>query len=382
MLEAVARHRPDHLAFANAAYGSPSLLRAGESNIMSAKGIQQGDPLGPLLFCLALDEPLKGVRSEFVSGYLDDVGMGDTVQNLIDQVRCIEAAASSIGLQLNHAKCEIIGLSSSQRSLWESSGLQFLPRSVEDASLLGAPLSLKGTDKALGESFDQLERVRGRLLKLSSHEAFFLLKNSLGIPRLQHLLRTAPCSLSSEVQRLDEEIRGILSSMLNLKLEDDAWTQASLPVRWGGVGVRKASSLAPSAFLASASAASPLIKRLLPESCHLLPDRVFHETVTRWSKLSGADFPSGQDAICQRALDDGISSAISKELLLRADPANRARLLASLAPGSGSWLQALPCKNLGLLLGENELRIGVGLRLGAPLVRAHQCVCGSEVESN
>ena len=81
-------------------------------------------------------------------------------------------------------------------------------------------------------------------------------------------------------------------------------------------------------------------------------------------------------------MDDGISSATSKELLLRAYPINQARLLASLSPGSGSCLQALPCTNLGLRLGNNELRIAVGLRIGAPLVRPHQCVCGSEVESN
>ena len=81
-------------------------------------------------------------------------------------------------------------------------------------------------------------------------------------------------------------------------------------------------------------------------------------------------------------LDDGVSSAISNELLLHADTVNRARLLASLAPASGSWLQALPCSNLGLRLGNNELRIAIGLRLGASLVRAHKCVCGSEVEPN
>ena len=56
--------------------------------------------------------------------------------------------------------------------------------------------------------------------------------------------------------------------------------------------------------------------------------------------------------------------------------------MASLTPGSGSWLQALPSNNLGLRLGNNELRIAVGLRIGAPLVRPHQCVCGEEVESN
>src|SRR5271170_3761226 len=35
--------------------------------------------------------------------------------------------------------------------------------------------------------------------------------------------------------------------------------------------------------------------------------------------------------------------------------------------------------NLGLRLGNEELRIAVGLRLGAPLVRAHRCVCRAEV---
>jgi len=45
-------------------------------------------------------------------------------------------------------------------------------------------------------------------------------------------------------------------------------------------------------------------------------------------------------------------------------------------------LQTLPCENLGLCLANNELRIALGLRLGVPLVRAHKCVCGEEVEAN
>ena len=58
-------------------------------------------------------------------------------------------------------------------------------------------------------------------------------------------------------------------------------------------------------------------------------------------------------------------------LLQHADVVDRARLLASVALASGSWLNALPCTNLGLRLGNEELRIALGLRLGAPLVRAH-----------
>jgi hypothetical protein len=43
---------------------------------------------------------------------------------------------------------------------------------------------------------------------------------------------------------------------------------------------------------------------------------------------------------------------------------------------------SLPCANLVLRLGNEDLRIAVGLRIGTPLVRAHRCICGKEVESN
>jgi hypothetical protein len=382
VLEAVAQHRPDLLEFVLAAYGTPSILWVGDSHIMSAEGVQQGDPLGPLLFCLALDGPLKGILAEFVSGYLDDVGVGDTVTRLIEQVRALEAAAARIGLRLNHDKCEIIGLDPSQRQLWSSAGLNFMERSVDESVLLGSPLSLAGVDTALSQSRTQLERVRTRLLKLSAHEAFFLLKNCFAIPRLQFLLRTAPCCFSEEVVTFDETVRSLLCAIVNIRLDDVAWSQASLPVRWGGIGVRKAELLAPSAFLASSHASSHLISRLLPNHSTFLSESVVQDALVRWIALSGKVSPSGPEACSQRAWDDGVSCAISSNLLMQAAAVDQARLRASTIPGSGSWLQALPCTNLGLRLGSGELRIAVGLRLGTPLVRAHRCVCGTEVAEN
>ena len=41
------------------------------------------------------------------------------------------------------------------------------------------------------------------------------------------------------------------------------------------------------------------------------------------------------------------------------------------------WLNVVPCKNLGLKL---ELRISIGLRLGANICVAHTCPCGKRVE--
>ena len=53
-----------------------------------------------------------------MSGYLDDVGLGDTVPKLIDQVRQFDSATNLLGLRLNHFKCEIVGLSPEVNSVW------------------------------------------------------------------------------------------------------------------------------------------------------------------------------------------------------------------------------------------------------------------------
>ncbi|XP_047984415.1 uncharacterized protein LOC125227491 [Leguminivora glycinivorella] len=57
----------------------------------------------------------------------------------------------------------------------------------------------------------------------------------------------------------------------------------------------------------------------------------------------------------------------------------RARLLAAASWESGSWLQALPSKNLGTLLSTNTLRFSLCLRLGVACVAPHQCQCGTSV---
>src|SRR5206468_11646734 len=93
----------------------------------------------------------------------------------------------------------------------------------------------------------------------------------------------------------------------------------------------------------------------------------------------GSVVPSGPELAVQRVWDDGVCTAIFTNLLARADPVSQARLLAASAPGSGAWLQAFPLCSIGLRLSDQEFRIASGLRIGAPLVRPHSCVRGSEV---
>ena len=62
VLEETARHFPEYLAWAITCYGSPSKLKFGKDDILSALGVQQGDPLAGLLFCLALKPVVDAIE--------------------------------------------------------------------------------------------------------------------------------------------------------------------------------------------------------------------------------------------------------------------------------------------------------------------------------
>ena len=77
------------------------------SSVSSAEGVQQGDPLGPLLFCLVLHQHSLHLRSEVQTQYLDDVTLGGDCEDLVHDVQVMREA-SDVGLCLNLGKCEII----------------------------------------------------------------------------------------------------------------------------------------------------------------------------------------------------------------------------------------------------------------------------------
>jgi len=166
----------------------------------------------------------------------------------------------------------------------------------------------------------------------------------------------------------------------NCAISDDAWLQAALPVRWGGLGIRSFSSLASSAFLASSTAARALATSLLPRDGARPLLQLQSLAEADWLGKGGTTIPDYPSSISQRAWDDPICCAQFEHLLGRASEGSRARLLACRSASSGYWLSALPSANLGLRLGDAETRISVGLRLGASIVMEHNCICGARVD--
>jgi len=65
MLSALGEKIPKLQPFVNLCYGESSYLFFGDEIVMSEEGAQQGDPLGSLLFCLAIHNIIEKLTSTF-----------------------------------------------------------------------------------------------------------------------------------------------------------------------------------------------------------------------------------------------------------------------------------------------------------------------------
>ena len=355
----------------------------GKFSIDSAEGCQQGDPLGPLYFCLSIHKLLTSFKSEFVVGYLDDLTIGDHVDKAIEDFLILDAEASKLGLHLNRSKCEIIGISDLSRTQLKEKGILLNETESAAACLLGSPLHMDGISQAIINKRSDLKIMSTRLSYMPAHDSLFLLKNALAIPKLMYILRSSPCFDNDELINYDNDLRNMLSKILNIDLSDDGWEQASLPVRCGGLGIRSAVSLAPSAYLASAAGSASLVNHLLPSYVLTKEDPYIPSATKSWENIGGTSViaPHGPAMLRQKSWDRPCCQSIAAKLLSKcASSSDRARLLASQSSGSGAWLEALPLTSIGLKLDDTSLAIAASLRIGAPVVFAHTCVCGARVE--
>ena len=327
MLTVVKDVAPDLFRFVSSAYERPSSLFYGDHIIQSAEGVQQGDPLGPLLFCLTIHPLVSRLKSSFAVFYLDDGTLGGPLQEVLSDLRLVEEEAAKLGLHLNHSKSELICDDAPTREamLFEVPGLHNV--SCSQATLLGSPIGkVECISDTIKEKTKLLKLMGGRLSHLQSHDALLLLRHSFAIPKVLYTLRTAPCFLSPDLETFDETLRTILTSIVNVRLDDvSAWLQASLPVRAGGIGIRRTVQLAPSAYLASATGCSELVHQILPP--HLLdnPDPHFEAALDLWREGHPHPPPIHPASCAQRKWDAPRIEATFNSLLESANQLSQAR---------------------------------------------------------
>lgn len=383
MFLAVKEHAPELLPLVLSAYSSPSSLFCGDSVINSCEGVQQGDPLGPLLFCLTIHAVVPELKSELQVLYIDDITLGGFISDIVHDFRKVSDFAKELGLEINHSKSEII---CKDHTTLGSVLVQIPGLSVTDpdhATLLGSPIgNVDGVNAVVEKKIVYLKSLGGLLVNLQAHDAFCLLRNALSIPKLMYVLRSSPCFLSTQLAAFDDLQKSLLSQITNTNLDEAAWAQASLPVRLGGLGIRRAEQLAPSTFLASATACSDLINQILPVGFEDELTPFLDSALQVWSKDFDVSPPAAPESDRQRSWDDPVAQATYNSLLEKASsPQDKARLQAASQKESGAWLHALPVSSLGLRLDNSTIRVAIGLRLGIPIVQPHLCHhCDTQVD--
>jgi len=138
MLLSIRDRLPELYAFCLSSYSQLSFLFFGSRVILSQDGPQQGDPLGPLLFCSTIRPLITSLSSDLTLGYLDDLTLAGPQSVVAADIQQVIAEGSKMGLRLNPSKCEVI--SHPDPNIVDQTMSSFTFVSVADATLLGAPL--------------------------------------------------------------------------------------------------------------------------------------------------------------------------------------------------------------------------------------------------
>ena len=113
----------------------------------------------------------------------------------------IKRELSKIGLTINNSKSELICLNLEDPSQIIENLREILPdlkiTSVEETIVLGSPITSHGIRIEIKSKLDALTRIVSKLEMIDPHQAFFLLKHSLAIPKLTYLLRSTPPTVKS-----------------------------------------------------------------------------------------------------------------------------------------------------------------------------------------
>ena len=373
MLLTVLSKVPGIYPLVHAAYSQPTHLYF-DHIVSSSEGVQQGDPLGPLLFCLTIQDMISSLSSSYRVFYLDDGTLGGPVEEVLADLRYLVDTSRELGLVLNTKKSEIISKDNTAVSTMQTAFPSLSCVSPTNATLLGSPIGgLQSINALIATKIQTLQSLGARLKLLHAHDALCLLRHAFTMPKILYILRTAPCYQSHLLEKFDSIQRSLLETICNIHLTDTSWLQASLPINSGGLGIRGSTMLAPSAFLASAAGCAMILQSLLPCNLSILIQSTQQEALDVWRRFTTDAPPSNADASKQKSWDLPIVQSSFKSLLHGSDPKTTARLQAAKQKEAGAWLTAPPISAVGLRMDDEAIHVAVGLRLGTALCVPHSC---------
>jgi hypothetical protein len=404
MLEEVHRMFPRIFAWVQYTYGVGATLFSGSDTIEATAGVQQGDPLGPLLFSLVLQPLLVRMKSDFALttvSYLDDVTLHGPAERVSEALSWLSFAGPDSGLHISASKTVIWSPVGSLQPLRDRGMFGEYHCSLEPGvELLGGAVSespefiQRVVDKRVDKCIESLHRM----MALEDPQlCLLLLRACEGMPKLMYCWRTVcPDYLQEPSERFEKELIDALRKITVLDGPHFGAFQVSLstlPVSLGGLGIQLPSDILNFAFVASAIASDGLQQGILgleaseyppwvPAMAQAYSEKVFIHDPAQADELSQLVLlPQHQLQLfmARTYYESRRAKLMDHPYIIQRDQETRRRfegVLASFVRKDAScWLFALPNAGLGQRMTPLEFQAAMSFRLLMPQFESGSMCC-------
>eukprot|EP00731_Ephydatia_muelleri_P024931 Em0017g14a len=367
LLDECLLHFPELMPWASWCYGQHPKLFYSMGTLSSETGVQQGDPLGPLFFCLVLQKLVGTIATDEVSShllyhkwYMDDGAVAGSEKAVARVITILSELGPQLGLFLNVSKCEVFS-----KGNMNSFPPGMKRSNTPNMEVLGAPIGdILFCAKFVANQRAKANVLLSRLQQVGSKDpqvAYLLLRFCGSFCKMVHLARSTPPSLVAEgLGIFDRDIRRCFTECTSVDVSDVAWMQAQLSPSRGGLGLRSLRLHSSACFIASMGH----FGIAFGENHHLEQSLIeFNGAVEGMEAIGLQDIIDSPPH--QRQLSSMIEDHQFKIIFDHtSSPANCARLLSVSSPHASAWLSVMPTPHKNLHLDPPEFQMALKWWLG------------------